>query len=317
MYALTSNIKIGDARITAISDVRITRSVYQLGATAVIKLPVTAVLNRADEPPTKIETATQINIGDKVTIKLGYDGVNKTEFVGYVKSKNLRTPIEIECEDAFYLTRKKNVKNSGTITLKTLLENAGLKIGFCEPLTLKNYAVPNLPLSTVLARIKQTYRLAIFFDLEGKIYACKPDNVVGDTVKYVFTKNVISDDNLQYVTKDDVILEVKAICYTKNGSKLEVKQGKEGGEMKTLHFYDVESETELNELAKRELAKRNYDGYDGSITTFLQPYAAPTMVAEITDNQYTERSGRYYIEEVSTSFGKGGGRRRIQIGQKM
>ena len=138
--------------------------------------------------------------------------------------------------------------------------------------------------------------------------------MVGDSVKYELRRNVISDDNLQYLNREDVKIQIKAICFKKNGTKVEAKKGIEGGTSKTLYFYDIEDMKELAVLAQRELDRLTSDGYDGSITTFLEPYAAPGMLAELTDPIYPDRTGRYYIESVETTFGQQGGRRKVEIG---
>ncbi len=97
MYVLTCDIRIGGKRFSAVHGVTVKRSVYALGATATIKVPVTAVLRQADLPATRVETAQAVAVGDRVEIRLGYDGRNRLEFRGYVKALNLRTPLEIVC----------------------------------------------------------------------------------------------------------------------------------------------------------------------------------------------------------------------------
>lgn len=314
MLVLTCNIKIGDKRFTAVNAVTVKRSIYTLGATATIKLPVTSILRQAGLPATQVETAQAVKIGEKVEIHLGYNNRNRLEFRGYVKALNLRTPIEIECEDEFYQCRKRNLQTGGTVTLAGLLKKCGLTVGYAETLTLRNFAVPDKPVSSVLAKLTKNYGLSVFFDLEGKVYACRPERVTGDTVKYELRRNVINDDNLQYLNRADVKIQIKAVCFKRDGTKIEAKKGTEGGTAKTLYFYDVADTKELATLCQRELDRQTRNGYDGSITAFLEPYAAPAMVADLTDPVYPDRSGRYYIETVETSFGQNGGRRKVEIG---
>ena len=84
-----------------------------------------------------------------------------------------------------------------------------------------------------------------------------------------------------------------------------------------LSFDKAARQAELAALAAAELKRYSYDGYAGRITAFLQPYAAPCMVAEIEDEVYHERDGRYYIEGVETTYGTGGARRTVEIGIKI
>lgn len=314
MFVLNCEIRIGDKRFTSVNEVSVRRSVYLLGATASIRLPVTSLLRQSGLPAVRVETAQAVRVGDPVEIRLGYGDRLHTEFRGYVKALNLATPLEIVCEDELWQCRRRNITNSGTVTLADLLQRCGLTVGYAETLTLRNYAVPDKPVSSVLANLIERYGLSVFFDLDGRVYACRPERVTGDAVRYALRRNVISDDELQYLDRSGVTMQIKAVCFKKDGTRVEATKGPEGGTVRTLYFYDVEDMEELAVLAQNELERETADGYDGSITTFLEPYAAPAMVADITDDLYPERSGTYYITSVETTFGAGGARRKVEIG---
>lgn len=320
MFVLCCEVKIGSVAFKSVHDVQIKRSIYNLAATAVIKVPVTAVLKRAGEPPTYIETAEAVKVGDPVEIRLGYDGQKNTEFAGYVKRLNYKIPLEIECEDEYYLTRSINcVFSKKETTLKQCLSTIlpGIKLGVCADLTLKNFVVNNKPGSWVLGILKKEYGLTVFFDLNGNLYAGKAHDVQGETVKYLLRYNVIKDDDLKFQLASDVKMKVKAICYYKDGTKIEGELGEDGGENKTLYYYDVKDAKELKALAQEELKRYSFDGYRGKIETFLFPYALPGMVAQVEDEVYQERSGNYYIESIDVSFGMNGARRNVEIGIKV
>lgn len=319
MFALSSEITIGSVTFRSVHDVQIKRSIYSLAATAVIKVPVTAVLKHEGEPPAHIETASVIKVGDNVTIRLGYDNQLRTEFIGYVKRLNYKLPLEIECEDEYYKTRFVNcVFSARETTLKACLNDvlSGFKTGEIADLTLKNFVINNKPGSWLLGYLKKEYGLLAYFDINGKMYVGKANSVKGETVKYVLRENVIDDKELKYQLAQDVKLKVKAVCYYKDGTKIEGELGDDGGEQKTLYYYDVKDAGELKALANEELRRYSFDGYRGKIRTFLQPYAIPGMVADLTDKTYPERSGSYFIEAVTTTFGTGGARRTIEIGIK-
>ena len=224
MFILCSEIRIGNVSFKSVHDVRIKRSIYSLAATAVVKVPVTAVLKHTGEAPAYIETAQAVKVGDRVEIRLGYDGNLSTEFAGYVKRLNYKVPLEIECEDEYYATRRVNCVFSGKETtlkqcLNTILPD--LNIAYCVDLTLKNFVVNNKPGSWVLGFLKKEYGLAVFFDIDGNLYAGKAHEVQGETVKYRLRYNVIKDDELKYQLAEDVRLKVKAVCYYKDGTKIE------------------------------------------------------------------------------------------------
>lgn len=259
-------------------------------------------------------------MGDPVIIKLGYDGDLREEFRGYVKRLNYKVPIEIECEDAAYPLRQTNlVYSAKEVSLKQCLNILlkGVQIGYCVDLKLKNVVVNNKTAYWLMGWLKSTYGLTVFFDVEGRLYVCRPFDVISDAVKYRFRYNVIKDGDMKYISGDDIRLNVKAICFNRDGEKIEGKIGDDGGEQKTLYFYDVSSVAELKMLAETELKRYKYDGYRGKIKTFLQPFAMPCMVAELEDPVYPERSGRYFIESVDVRFGTSGARRIVEIGMKV
>ena len=127
---------------------------------------------------------------------------------------------------------------------------------------------------------------------------------------------MISDNSLQYRRAEDVKIKVDFICYKKDGTQVKASVGN-GETTETVYFYDVENETELKKLAEIELKRRSYDGYDGEIETFLQPYCKPCDIAVIEDKLYNERSGSYLITAVKTTFGVDGARRLVNIGLKV
>lgn len=319
MFVLCCDIKIGGVSFKSVHEVEIKRSLYDLAATAIVKVPVTAVLKRAGDPPTHIETAGAVKAGDRVTIKLGYDNTLNTEFIGYVKQLNYKVPLEIECEDEYYRLRSMNcVFSRKETTLKECLNSilTGVEFGNVIGLTLKNFVVNNKPASWVLGFLKKEYGLTLFFDMDGRLYAGKAHDVKGGTVKYRLRENVINDDELKYQLAEDVKLKVKAVCYFRDGTKIEAEIGQDGGEQKTLYYYDVKDAAELKVLAQEELERYSFDGYRGKIETFLFPYALPGMVAGIEDKVYNERGGDYFIEAVTVKFGTAGARREIEIGIK-
>lgn len=317
-------ITIGSVSFTSVQEVTIKRSTREANATAVIKVPVTAVLKQKGGEKTYIETAKQIAVGDKVEIKLGYDGMLKTEFKGYVKRLNYTVPLEIECEDYYWKLRYMTIKKSYSTTtvkqvLNDILNSAGVGSIHSSSidLSLKNTIIDNKTGGWVLDQFKSDYGLTCYFDIDGKLYVGKPYVVKGGAVKYELRGNVIKDDDLKFYKADDYRLKVEAKSYDRNGTKLEASVGAEGGESKTLFFYNVTDSTQLKVLADAELKRYSFDGYRGKIETFLIPFAEPGMIANLTDPMYTARGGNYFIESTEVKFSRSGGRRIVELGIKV
>lgn len=315
LFILCNEITIGGKRFHGLNHVKIKHSVHDLAATATIKIPVTAVLKQKGQPATATHMAQAIKIGDEVIIRLGYNGNLNTEFSGFVKQLNNKTPFEIVCEDMFYQCRRKSVTLEGENTLAGVLQACGLKQGSVANLTFDSFAIPNQSVASVLSKIKNDYNLAVFFG-EGKINAFKPFPEKGETVKYLLRGNIVKDDDLKYQETENAKIKITAISVGLDGEELKVEKGDKNGVEKILRLYNVKDSEELEKLAENELQRSTY-GYSGKIETFLLPYAAPGMVAEMTDTAYPERNGSYYIESVETTFGTSGARRSIEIGQKI
>ncbi|WP_297096372.1 hypothetical protein [uncultured Draconibacterium sp.] len=323
MFVLTCHITIGSATFKSVTDVVIKRSTHASNATAVIKVPVTAVLRQEGKEPTKVETAQQINVGDAVSIKLGYDGKLKEEFKGFVKRLNYTVPLEIECEDWYWKLRYTTIKKSyPEATVKQLLNDVLSGSGASvHPATidlgLKNTVINNKTGAWVLEKLKSDYGLTVFFSIDGQCFAGKAYEVQGAAAKYKLRWNVLKDDDLKYYRAEDYKLKVEAKTYDRDGAKLEATVGSEGGEVKTLWFYNVTDKAQLKTLAEQELQRYSFDGYRGKIETFLIPFAEPGMIAEVEDPLYKVYGGSYYIESTEVHFGTGGGRRKVELGIKL
>lgn len=324
MFTLCSEITIGGKRMGGVHDVTVKRSIYAPGATATLQVPATAVLKQQGEPPANVETARQIKPGDPVEIRLGYDGQSNVEFRGYVRHIVMQTPLRIECEDEFYATRSRTVTlPGGTTTLRDLLGLCGLDVGYAEELPLKNFNVggkSRTTVSRVIEALGAAYGLNLFFDLDGKFHACWQGNYRTKTVRYELRRNVIDDSSLRYPDPTDRKVQVKVVSFQKDGTKKEVTEGEASGDKNrgtvvTRHFYGITDTKTLRTIAQSELLRQN--SCEGSITTFLVPFAEPGMLAMIDDPVYKEKGGDYEIESVETTFSRSGARRKIELGPKL
>lgn len=293
-----------------------------MGDTAVITVPLSARLRQSNQVA-MVETAKQFVRGDKVEISLGYNGKLRTEFVGFVKQLNYKRPLEIECEDWIFPLRTISIHNSWkSVTLKDLLSYVAGKAGFTvmagvPDITIEKFVSADKTALWILQEIKDKYGLALYFTKENELYYGLLYGKNAGTVKYNFDLNVLDAGDLKWIDENDVKLKIKAVSFEKSGKRLEASIGDNNGEVRTLNFYDVKDKAQLEKLAKAEIEKYKYTGYRGNIKTFLEPFAEPCMTADITDPRFTDRSGKYYIETVETTFGQSGARRRVEIGIKL
>jgi hypothetical protein len=315
-------------RFSAVNNVAIEKSIDNIRSRAVIHIPTSARLTYADSSRTESsQTSKVFSKGDKISIQLGYDDRLQSEFEGYIRKINLNTPLEIECEGSEYLLRDnvptKTFANTNLSELlryivgDTLLSNNKIKIdGQIPVVNMTKYIIPaNLSRINALQQLKERYGLTVYF-LDNTLYAGLDFVKYLGNVTYSLGVNTPKSDELEYQYAEDVRLKVKAIHINKDNTKFEAEVGEPDGAQRTLYFYsDVKNVAELKNIAQAQLEKLKYTGYTGKITTFLEPFASPGMVAKIKDINYVERQGNYEIRSVNTTFGVNGAKRTIETGK--
>lgn len=321
------HITIGAYTFTRCHEVVIERSTAVVQDIARIKLTLTARIAENGKAGTTVETAKRFNPGDKVKIRLIYRNVyDKTEFTGYVKRINVGQPLEIVCEDAIYLLRRKNIKKSWqSVTLKQvvneIVKDTGIPVAGNIPLiTLSPFGLNDVDGAFALQKLADEFGLRAYIQPDGALYVGLAYTQQSGFVKYNINgknSNVVSATDLKWRNRDDVKIKIKAISIHNNNTRTEVEIGDEGGAIRTLNFYNIKSQAELTKIAKQKLDELKFDGYEGKITTLLIPQCEPGYKAQLTDSLFDERSGTYYVESVKTTYGTSGTRREVELGIKM
>ena len=216
--------------------------------------------------------------GMAVTVALGYGATLHNEFKGYVTYVKPTTTIEIVCEDEMYLLKVGSYTKSwsnaslddilkyvlGTMPYKTF---GSLNIG--------PFSISNCTPAKVLQEIEKVTGFKSFFrtrESDGApvlIVGMPYDPEVQKMWTYHFNKNVQSN-TLEYRTKDQMKIKVKATSMLANGKKLAYETGADDGEVHTLHYYNLPLET-LKKRANADYQKLMYDGYRGSIRAWGFP----------------------------------------------
>lgn len=323
MFILQCVISIGAFTFNSVNEVKITKSVDLLSDTATIKMPISALLGNQVAGFEKKPLETAIKAGDKVSIRLMYeDVINTLEFEGFVTFVKPNAPtITIECEDAVYLIRKKRIhKNFGKTTLSELLkfitQDTGVELaGNIPEIEFDKFIFKNVNGAKALQKLKEQYGLSFFIDDNNKLFAGLRQQIGnGKEVIYSLHKNVIKHQ-LTFRKAEELRLRIKVVGVKKNNKKVEVIVGDTDGEQRTLFKYNVSDIAKLREIGRAELNDLKYTGYQGTITSFLAPFATRAMAAVIFDEDFPDRKGRYFIVKVVTTFGINGARRNVEIGK--
>lgn len=325
MFVLDCKLQIGEYTFTQVNDIRIKKSVDLLSDTAVIKLPISAVLQNKNEGFERRNLESVIKAGDKVSITLAYkDVLEVKEFTGFVAFIKPNNPLLIvECEDAVYNIRKKRInKNFGKTTLREVLNYIveGLDISIAGDLPkveFDKFLLKDINGAQALEKLKDEYGLNIFLDNNGDLFAGLRQTVgTGSKVYYDLHQNVIKH-KLTYRYAEDIRLRVKVVGIQKDNTKVEVIVGDLDGEQRTLFRYNIKDKARLKALGEAELSDLKFTGFDGSLTSFFEPYATRGMTAVLRDQLFPERAGAYFIISVTVVFGINGARRIIELGTKV
>jgi hypothetical protein len=347
MFVLCSDVSIGQFSLKP-HDVRVQKSINEYVDKATIKLPISARIRKNDQLSTvSVQTAKQFQAGDKVIIRLGYNDELQTEFEGFVRRINFTSPVEVECEGYSYQLRinnyNKTFKHVQLVdVLKYLIQGTDIVL---DEKNIPSFKIDKLCFTNIngcqaLEEIKKTSRntIQIFFT-GNKLWAGliflnatgKVDNYpTKQIVEYRLGWNVIKDNNLkQRESNGDVVMIVEGI--KKDGTKQsEIVNGKihkvnakviqkSGGTgmNKTIRTHEITDADSLNKMGKTLQYKFNYDGYEGKITPFLQPYCEVAYQAFVEDLKYPERTGTYNVESTDVTYGMKGARRIVGIGIKL
>lgn len=247
MFVLTSEIKIGQFIFRSISEVEIIKSIEELSDTAVITMPSKFKIRHNGEEKL-VENA--IKVGDKVEIKLGYEEKYEgVEFVGYVTAIGSKIPLEIKCEDAMWVLRRKNIThayNSGTTlkeVLKKVVEGTDVELSDKIPSIKIDKLVIRMANGTqVLQKLKEHLALSIYLDSEGKLYAgLEQLNNLHKEAIYDLNYNLV-ENNLEYKTAEQKRLRIKYTYMDSKNKKKSVEVGDKDGELRTFHTSIISDE---------------------------------------------------------------------------
>lgn len=321
MFILEGKAQIGNYTFESLHDVEITKSVETLSDTAVIKLPSKFKVRQNGQ---ELFTEEALKVGDKVIITLGYqDRYSGIEFTGYVKKISPKIPLVIECEDAMWLLKRNSISGNFENTtmkaiLKEIVKGTGIELANNIPdVPLEKWVLKQASGAQVLESFKKDLLMTSFINDEGKLY-CGLQQLtnIGQTVVYDLNYNLV-ENNLDYKSKEDRRIKIKYTYIDKSNKRQSIEVGDSDGEERTYHTSVISDMKKLEEMAKVELDKLKYDGFDGDVKSFLIPFATRGMKAKLIDSEHLKREGNYFIKKVVTTFGMSGARRTVSISTKL
>jgi len=354
-FVLNSRVKIGNyAFAGGINDLVIKKSVNIIVDSAKLTIPglgrvtnIKSVINSAlsfigmgshpitnNLPNNSIETAILFKEGDTVSIDLGYNGQLKNEFRGFVRRVNITTPISIEMEGYAWQLRNQNILASwGPTTVKEVLQRIiqGTDIILSPDIPvihLTSFRIPHHNGLDVLQYMKDKMLLTVYFDdnvlyvgiEEGRTTNLDTSNgsLLAEVVYNIGYNVPTNQPDLKKRLAANNLVRVRLKVKGKDGKNTLYEAGDAGG---SVHNKQIAHSTDANYLkmiAADRLKSLKYDGYEGNINGFLQPYCKPGWKATIIDKRYQgARSGTYFVPGIEVTFGVKGARRKVDITYKL
>lgn len=316
MFTLGYNIKLADFRLGMLDKVEIHRSVELLADTATIVLP-------GSEYNKALDVESLIKRGDPVSISIGYEETGlREEFRGWIQRISTDDgSITIECEDDLYKFRK-SLPNEElkAVTLESLLKKVISGIGENYKLdctyswTYEKFVINTATGYDVLKKVQEESGADIYLS-DDTLHVHAPAEAVGDDVFYNFSLNVEECD-LTYRKAEDRKVQVVVKATMPDGTVKEIETGTTGGDKVEIHCA-TSDESSMRQRGETEVKRLSFDGYDGNITTWLIPYCKPGDMAELRDEDYPEKDGRYFVQAVTTEFSRDGGKRTVELGFRL
>lgn len=272
---------------------------------------------------------TPLKRGDKILIDMGYDGDFIREFNGYIKTIGTKNPIKLVCEDEMWLLKQSPIKKEvyRQIKLKALIEkliaqvsNANNAIVIQCPIdvNLGNYRITRNTIAEELEELKKVYGFYAYFrNINGvsKLYAGwgypTEDRV---THRFEYARNIIDENNLEYIDAKDVKLKVEATSVLKNNKRIKVTVGDKDGERRSVYAYNMEKD-DLTKFALAEMERFKYTGIRGSFTAFGYPSVKATDIVRLKTQNGT--TGSYLIKKLTKTYGTNGYKQKIELGIKI
>lgn len=316
MYTLGYDIKIGTYKLGMLDAVSIHKSVELLADTAEITLP-------AAEFNVALDIESKIKRGDAVSISIGYQETGlKEEFKGYIQ--RIATDggdIKLFCEDSLFLFRKPLPNEVlKKVSLDTLLQKvvSGVGQSFAIKSTYswvyEKFTIHDATGYDVLKKVQEECGADIYLQ-DDTLHVHPPAEVVGKERKYDFALN-IEETDLTYRRAEDKKVQVVVKAIMPDGKVKEIEVGSTGGDKITIKSPTAD-DASMKARGQAEVKRRSFDGYDGSITTWLIPYCTAGDSATLHDEDYPQKDGTYFVRSVTTDFSENGGFRKIELGFRL
>ena len=261
--------------------------------------------------------------GMKVKFEYGYVGEAYRTFTGYIASIKPTIPVEVICEDEMFLFKNLVVKPKSFVrpSLSDILDycNVGSVMPYTTlgDVTLSDFLIDKKmgTAARVFQALKDDLKIYTFIR-NGKLVVGQPYDASGNArvVNFEFGQNIEDTGSLQYMDEKDIRIQLEAISKRNTGKDLKVTVGDSDGDKRTRYYYNVTDLASLTKMANRDVACYKYSGYRGKFKAFGIPLVEQGDIVSLSDPDFKDHDGKYYVDAVFPSFGEGGIRQHIELG---
>lgn len=326
MLRLTSRITIGDYQFNNCVEVEIHSSWEEMTDRCTITIPRKVKWTDKD---LAAGDNSALSVGMPVRVELGYDFNYNTYFQGYITAIGPKTPVVIECQDAFWFLKQCSgtftTRNGATLEdftneVKRIYESSSIFAQHRVPITFRptnttvgKTTVKNVSMAFAFQSLQKLGIVSFMRDgvlYSGLAYYDNQRNIINRQ----FDWNIISDSMEQKKASDTKVkITVKEI-FNKKLDPVEV--GDAEGDSNTLIVSGYTSQAQMRARGEEELPKYKFDGWKGSFVTFGDEFIKHGDVVNLTDKVIKDRNGKFYVKKVTTNFGIDGFRNTIELHKK-
>lgn len=329
------NIKIFDGNtsflkfeITLVTDITIVTSRNELTDTALVTFP-----NNLAQRSRAID---QIQIGDRIEIRLGYFPNLTLEFSGFINFVNKGSPLQLQCEDEAFLLKR--VALPATNFPDTTISEVVNRF-YSGRTRIVDAQIGDIRLAKGATLIKffdllrSKYSILSFFQ-QGilKINTSLTEDNTARTFLIHEQRNVpMGTTRLDFQNNNDQPIISHGISVQRDGTTIElfatyrdnllnndiiVSRAQPLGTLNTLKVPNLTRER-LEPLIRRRLPLLFYTGVSGEVTTFGEPSIRHGDTVQYVDDRIPERNGFFRVNAVVKAFTVSGGyKQRVTLGLK-